>query len=71
MFSIASIIANALKLFNTVMGMFQSKQDRDAGAAAQVLVDKTAEVKADQNALKAAIDTTDQSVRNSLRNGNF
>lgn len=71
MFSIASIIANALKLFNTVMGMFQSKQDRDAGAAAQVLVDKTAEVKADQNALKAANNTTDKSVADSLRNDNF
>ena len=66
-----SIISGAIKLFNYIAGALQQHHDELNGSRAQQLTDLQAEVKADQNALKAANNSTPDGTTDSLRNGKF
>lgn len=66
-----SIVAGAIKLFNFMAAALQQHHDEMNGVTAQLSVDRAAEVKADQNALEVANNSSPKSVSDSLRNGSF
>ena len=68
---IASAISNVFKAISQALGMAHDKEQRDEGAIAQQNVDRAAELKAAQNALKAANNSTPDGTTDSLRNGDF
>lgn len=54
--AILSLINGAISLANKLVSMFQRKQDRDAGVAAQQLKDATDELQAIRDGNRAAAD---------------
>lgn len=71
MFTWAKIAAGLISLANWATGWLTRNRDEQVGIDKKTLADVTAEVVADQAALKAANNTTAESVKASLKNGTF
>ena len=71
MLSWLTALANVAKAIGMALGLIRDKQQRDAGAAAQVLVDTKAEARAAEDALQVANNLSGKSTAERLRDGDF
>lgn len=66
-----SIVSGAIKLFNYLAAALQQHHDEMNGRRAQLVDDLTESAKAQNNAAQAMVNTSDNSVSDSLRNDRF